>query len=332
MGKFGNYLAAILGIFSVTASSVVVLAGFPSLKDKLPLGVIVQLKGLNLPRPQTTGETIISLYPIEGSEVFAVDVQMEETQGRFLFDTGASTTIIGTPLATDLGLVGKPMAGDRIESVAAGDDCPSMDAILHNLPRMEMGEVEVMGLQGLEFPAKMIPDGLSGVLGMDVLAEFDLGVNPDQGLLQLLSPSDLPLELSEVAIPLESRLGVMLAEVAIANRGEFQFMLDTGADTIFISEDLAHRLEIDPAATSNVQVLGFCGLESAQLSTLATVAMGPYQLNNLEAVILSSPSVLDLLEVDGILGQSFLNNYKQYWRFDRQSSSEDWGGSLLLIP
>lgn len=333
MGKLWKGFGVICMV-GLTTATVAVGAVFPSLKYGRDFRAIVQLEGLNLPRPKTAGESRVSLHPIEGSQVFSVDVEIGESRGQFLFDTGASTTMVGSPLVRDLGLVGEEISGDRVKSAVAGDDCPEMDATLHRLPTLKMGEAQVMDLQVLEFANKMIPDGLSGVLGMDVLAEFDLIVNPETKQLQLLSPSDLPLQLS-AAIPLKSRLGVMLAEVAIADRGSFTFMLDTGADTIFISEDLADRLEIDPASRSPVQVLGFCGLEAATLSTLATVELGNHKLTNLEAVILSSPSVLDMLEVDGILGQTFFNNYQQYWRFDRRSTpseSSEWGGSLLLNP
>ncbi|XDE63938.1 aspartyl protease family protein [Arthrospira platensis BEA 1257B] len=334
MGKLWDGLGVIciVGLTTATVAVGAVGAVFPSLKSGWDLRAIVQLEGLNLPRPQTTGESQVSLHPIEGSQVFAVDVEIGESRGGFLFDTGASTTMVGSPLVADLGLVGEEISGDRVKSAVAGDDCPEMDATLHRLPTLKMGEAQVMDLQVLEFANKTIPDGLSGVLGMDVLAEFDLIVNPETRQLQLLSPSPLPPHLSATAIPLKSRLGVMLAEVAIADRGSFTFMLDTGVDTIFISEDLADRLEIDPASRSPVQVLGFCGLEAATLSTLTTVELGTHKLTNLEAVILSSPSVLDMLEVDGILGQTFFNNYQQYWRFDRRSTSSEWGGSLLLNP
>ena len=67
-----------------------------------------------------------------------------------------------------------------------------------------------------------------------------------------------------------------------------------------------------------------------ELASLAKVKMGNYELTNLAIVILSSP-VLKLLEVDGILGQNFFNNYQQHWRFN-QKNPENFPaeGSLLL--
>ena len=108
-------------------------------------------------------------------------------------------------------------------------------------------------------------------------------------------------------------------------------MLDTGAESIFISQKLASQLKISEAERQEIQVQGFCGIEMAEYAFLAQVKMGNYELKNLETVILSSP-VLKLLEVDGILGQNFLNNYQQYWRFNRKKAEKfPVEGSLLLI-
>ncbi len=72
-------------------------------------------------------------------------------------------------------------------------------------------------------------------------------------------------------------------------------------------------------------------IEMAEYASLAKVKMGNYEQTNLETVILSSP-VLKLLEVDGILGQNFFNNYQQYWRFNQKNSEKfPAEGSLLLI-
>ncbi|MGB3188864.1 MAG: retropepsin-like aspartic protease, partial [Limnoraphis sp.] len=170
------------------------------------------------------------------------------------------------------------------------------------------------------------------VLGMDFLRHFDLNLNPKTQQLKLLTPSQLNSAETQQAIPLQSRLGVMLAEIEINGQGPFTFMLDTGADTIFISPSLCLSLQLDQASRQEIQVIGFCGLEMAERSTLKQVKMGDTEQTNLEAVILSSPSVLDLLEVDGILGQNFLNHYEQYWRFNLTEDSNIFDGSLILLP
>lgn len=295
------------------------------------LDAIVRLEGLNLPHPKTIGEATIPLEKLAGSQVFTLQLAIGEKSGRFLLDTGASTTMIATPIVQDLGLKGEPIPNQGLDYAVAGDDCPNMNGILHHLPPLVINQVRVEELRGLEFSTTVIPEELSGVLGMDFLRNFDLKLNPQIGQLQLLNPSPLPTESISEAIPLESRLGVMLASVKINHQGPFTFLLDTGADVIFISKQLANQLQLDESNRQPIKVQGFCGLEDAEVSPLETVTIQDYQQNNLEAVILSSP-VLDLLQIDGIIGQSFLNQYQQYWRFNPPTQSQDFQGSLLLVP
>jgi predicted aspartyl protease len=302
------------------------------------LNAIVQLKGLNFPPPRTQGQATIPLkQQLEGSQVFTVELTLGNQSGEFLLDTGASTTMLSTPMVERLGLEGKKVTNEQLTSAVAGDDCPEMSATVHQLPTLTMDGVRVEELRGLEFTNTLIPGELSGVLGMDFLRHFDLNLNPKTQQLKLLTPSQLNSAETQQAIPLKSRLGVMLAEIEINGKGPFTFMLDTGADTIFISPSLGLTLQLDQASRQDIQVIGFCGLEMAERSTLKQVKMGDAEQTNLEAVILSSPSVLDLLEVDGILGQNFLNHYEQYWRFSltdesRNENSNNFEGSLILTP
>lgn len=295
------------------------------------LNAIVRLEGLNLPDPKTIGQAIIPLQRLEGSQVFTLQLAIGGKSGSFLLDTGASTTMIATTVVQELGLTGEPIPNQGLAYAVAGDDCPNMNAILHRLPPLVINQVRVEELRGLEFSTTVIPEELSGVVGMDFLRNFDLKLNPKTRQLQLLNPSALPAEFVPQAIPLKSRLGVMLASVKINNQGPFTFLLDTGADTIFISQQLADQIQINHSHRQPIQVQGFCGLEDAEVSRLEKVTIQDYNQNNLEAVILSSP-VLDLLQIDGIIGQSFLNQYQQYWRFNSPTQSQDFEGSLLLIP
>ncbi|CAD0227370.1 retropepsin-like aspartic protease [Planktothrix agardhii] len=295
------------------------------------LNAIVRLEGLNLPNPKTIGEATIPLQRLEGSQVFTLQLDIGGKSGSFLLDTGASTTMIANTVVQELGLIGEPIPNQGLAYAVAGNDCPNMNAILHRLPPLVINQVRVEELRGLEFSTTVIPEELSGVLGIDFLRNFDLKLNPKTRQLQLLNPSALPAEFVPEAIPLKSRLGVMLASVKINDQGPFTFLLDTGADTIFISKQLANQIKINHSDRQPIQVQGFCGLEDAEVSRLEKVTIQDYDQNNLEAVILSSP-VLDLLQIDGIIGQSFLNQYQQYWRFNSPTQSQDFQGSLLLVP
>jgi predicted aspartyl protease len=297
----------------------------------VPVQAIVQLQGLNVPPPRTQGSAILPLQQVPNTKIFTVPVTVGGYQQQFLFDTGASTSLVAPEIVQQLQLQGTPVPKEQLGIAVAGDDCPDLSATLHTLPPLSMQGVQVQGLRALKFNSTVIPKQLAGVLGMDTLRFFDLQLHPQQQSLQLRPASSLPAEWIPHAVPLTEKLGVMLAQVEVNGQGPFTFLLDTGAGSTFISPEVARRAQV--AAMQPNQILGFCGLEAADRSRLSAVKIHTHQQDNLDAIILSSSSILSVLGVDGILGQNFLNQYQQYWRFTKgQSTQGPFDGSLILFP
>jgi predicted aspartyl protease len=246
-----------------------------------------------------------------------------------LVDTGASTTLLSKALAAKLDLSGQLIPGEQLVSAAAGNNCQSMDAMLHRLPTLMIGQTIVRELRGLAYTHAELPREIDGVLGMNFLSAFDLGIDPRQRILQLATPTPLPPEFKAMAVPIKRRQGVMLTQVFINNQGPFTMLLDTGADSLFISRRVVAAAQLEKQPTQAVQVLGFCGLEDAQRIQLPPLRLGPHTVENLHAIVLTS-SVIDQLQVDGVLGQRVLEQFNQYWRFPPQSQPEATG-SLVLI-
>lgn len=297
--------------------------------EAAPLSAIVQLQGLQVPAPQTQGRAHLPLSALPGTSVYTLNAQLQRLPTRWLVDTGASTSMVATPVVEALNLRGQPIPNQRLAFAVAGNNCPNMNATLHQLPRLQLQGVRVEGLQGLQFANTAIPAGLSGVLGMDVLSQFDLYLHPGKSELRLLPPTPLPADAIADAIPLEEKLGVRVAQLTINGQGQFRVLLDTAADSTFISEKVADQLQLADQGQP-IQIRGFCGLEKAMRSQLASVELHHHQRHNVDAIILSS-SILKVLDVDGILGQNFLRHYQQYWRFN-PNSQQGTGGSLLLVP
>lgn len=295
--------------------------------DPALVSAIVQLQGLKVPEPRVQGAARLPLFTLPGTSVYTVNAQLQGLPTRWLVDTGASTSMVATPVVEALGLKGKPIPNQRLSFAVAGNDCPNMNATLQQLPPLELGKLQVRELHSLQFANTVIPAELSGVLGMDVLSQFDLHLHPGKATLSLLPPTPLPVDVIAAAVPLEQKLGVMVAQLHINGQGPFRVLLDTAADSTFISEPVAAKLKLDVATLSPIQIRGFCGLENAMRSQLDSVTLHRYQRRNLDVIVLSS-SILKVLKVDGILGQNFLRHYQQYWRFN--SGGEQ--GSLLLVP
>lgn len=295
--------------------------------DPALVSAIVQLQGLNLPEPRVQGVARLPLAALPGTSVYTVNAQLRGLPTQWLVDTGASTSMVATPVVKALGLKGKPIPNQRLSFAVAGNDCPNMNATLQQLPPLMLGKLQVKGLHSLQFANTVIPAELSGVLGMDVLRQFDLYLHPGKATLSLLPPTPLPGDAIATAVPLQEKLGVMVAQLYMNGKGPFRVLLDTAADSTFISEQVAAKLNLDAASLSPIQIRGFCGLEDAMRSQLDSVTLHRYQQRNLDVIVLSS-SILKVLKVDGILGQNFLRHYQQYWRFNSDAKK----GSLLLVP
>lgn len=289
---------------------------------------IVQLQGLQLSPPQLKGTANVPLIQTDKPKRLTIYGSIQQQPEPFLVDTGASTTLLAKSLVSRLGLAGQAISGDRLASAVAGNDCPTMDAHLHRLPPLKIGALEVENLQGLTFVNTTLPDGLSGVLGMNLLNAFDLKVNPTTRQVSLTSPTPLPPHQRSQAIPLQNKLGVMLAQLHMNQTGPFTFLLDTGAESTFISPEVAQVTQAAQLPRQDVRVRGFCGLEPAYRVSMPSLQFGQYSVQNVDTIVLDS-TVIKTLQVDGILGQNVLRQFSQHWRFATASRPQ---GSLLLTP
>lgn len=291
---------------------------------------IVQLQGMDVPPPKVEGQAKLPFTFLKQSKVYAVNGKLNNLEGRFLVDTGASTTLISETAVNQLKLPGREVPQRLLSFAIAGNQCAQIRATLHTLPTLQFQSVFIREASGLRFKAKELPDQLTGILGMDILKYFDLQVDPPTRQLDLTPATKLPAPLAPIAIPLYKRKGVFLANIQMGNQGPFSMLLDTGAGSTFISQQVAQRLKLDKTSRQPQPIQGFCGLEQAERSQMPSLQIGPHRQQNVEAIILSS-SILQLLGVDGILGQNVFENYRQYWRFNPTTlKGKKVDGSLVL--
>jgi clan AA aspartic protease (TIGR02281 family) len=292
------------------------------------LTALFKTTGINMPKPTSQGQASVQLQPLPDSRVFTVPVTIAGQSKRFLFDTGASNSIVESQIAQQLGLAGTPVPKELLEYMVVGDNCSDVKAMLHTLPTLTVDAAKVEGISGMGLPKTAIVGNLSGVLGLDFLSGFDVVLNPKTLQLKLLPPSTPTGDI----IPLQGKLGVMTAQVQINGQGPFTFLLDTGADSMVVSERLAKQLSLDISKAEKVEVRGFCGTEQGKQTKLAQVRLQQHQANDIDTVVLGR-GVLDLLGVDGIVGQNFLNQYQQHWRFGELNElGFPEKGSLVLSP
>lgn len=294
------------------------------------LKAIIRLAHTKLPPPTTTGTGRVSLEPLKDGIAWTIDVKIGDRLAKVLLDTGASISMVSPDLTQSLGLKGKELPPEEIRYAVAGDGCKEMNASIYQLPVITLGTAKATGLQTLQLSQAIIPENLAGILGMDLLSHFNFQIDPIRKELQLSPPSEPPKRDRSQAIPLVLQDGVALVQVKINENSPFLFLIDTGAESTFISPEVAAKLKLSPDSMKPIQVQGFCGLEPASYTSLTEVKVGDRALKNIESVVLQNTAVLDSLKVDGILGQNFLNSFHQLWYFDH--SSEQIKAYLILIP
>ncbi|MEY3869903.1 MAG: hypothetical protein RLZZ338_3794 [Cyanobacteriota bacterium] len=289
---------------------------------------LIKSTGISLPKTQSQGESTLKLEPLTKSNLFTIPVKIGETHQKFILDTGASNSIIDSKIAEALGLKGNRIPSDILAYFVVGNNCSQVTATVHSLPPLSVNQAQVKGMNGMGLPKTSIPGEASGVLGLDFLKNFDVIINPQTLELKLLPPKPIV----SGGIPLKGTLGVMTTEVKINGVGPFKFLLDTGADSMVLSNRLLGKLSLNTAQAKNIDVKGFCGNEPGKQITLDRVTLGQNEVKKLDSVILENKT-LDILGVDGIIGQNFLNHYQQHWQF---GPANELGfpetGSLTLTP
>jgi predicted aspartyl protease len=294
------------------------------------LKAIIRLAHTKLPPPTTTGTGRLSLEPLKDGIAWTIDIKIGDRLAKVLLDTGASLSMVSPDLTQSLGLTGKELPPEEIRYAVAGDGCQKMNASIYQLPVIKLGTAKATGLQALQLSQAIIPENLAGILGMDLLSHFNFQIDPVRKELLLSPTSEPPKRDRNQAIPLVMQDGVALVQVKINRDSPFLFLIDTGAESTFISPEVAAKLKLSPDSMKPIQVQGFCGLESASYTSLAEVTVGDRALKNIESVVLQNTAVLDSLKVDGILGQNFLNSFHQSWYFDH--SSGQIKAYLVLTP
>ncbi|HZR77803.1 MAG TPA: retroviral-like aspartic protease family protein [Chthoniobacterales bacterium] len=122
----------------------------------------------------------------------------------------------------------------------------------------------------------------------------------------ILSPSksEIRFRLAGGAQPL------ILLPVQVNDRGPFDFILDTGAGTSLLSEDLAKRLGLKIISSREGQSAG--GKVSVSLAKVESISVGGIKLQDLDVGIVDLSQIARTIgaNIDGDLGYNFLKHFR----------------------
>jgi len=180
------------------------------------------------------------------------------------------------------------------------------------LKRLEIGPIVLTNSPAVIIETKLMylkssADGVparglkvDGILGWDVIRQFDLTMNYATGIITLKQP--LPRGFGETGPQNLAWLGKPMVDVETKDGGKLHFMLDTGAQSTFLNGTAVEKAGAG-TKSSDQKVFGIArtGRQTQQVVPFLTLTAGGKSLR-LRDVIVYGPASSGLINIDGILG------------------------------
>jgi len=234
---------------------------------------------------------------------------------QFLFDTGASTTILLPDFARELNVKSRP-----IDNAIGVGTARAYEGKLSSfsLGKNKVNNLKVIVAEGLEGVKKATGVDLKGAVGLNFMRHFIVTINyPDEFIRLVPGQRNLTPGSTEVHFP---KKDLIVIPVLVNGRGPYNFAVQTGAGGIVISSEtaLALGLKQDDAATLS----GVGGLSAATRAKIDTLEAGTKTLQNPRVVVVDFLAPLSQeigIRIDGLLGQPFLKNFTLVINFPRRT-------------
>jgi predicted aspartyl protease len=227
----------------------------------------------------------------------------------FILDTGASTSLLATDVASRVGVT----VDETKEATGAGGAIPlgigSVRSIAVGSARRE--DLRVGVTDEVRRLGAIVRHNVDGDLGYDLLSAFRLTIDYramtvafDGGARSAEEADGLPFTIAGTEAPL------ILVPVMVNGEGPFDFVLDTGAAATCVSERTAERLGLERRQAPSIQ--GGGGAVAAGRTRLRSLAVGAWEQRDLPA---ATAGFFEMLgdkvgrRLDGIVGYNFLRNY-----------------------
>jgi len=197
----------------------------------------------------------------------------------FLFDTGATTTVVSERLARKMGVTAKSAA--RVHTFA-GEVSLSVGLV----ETLSVGKDTIAGIEVLTGDLGRLfnldPE-IEGILGEDVLSRFNYLLDRRGRKLVIEEDGNLAAALSGTRVFFEKRGGKIYVPAA---GGTLRLMLDSGNPYLVLYEDVATRLRLAMAHSgAESAVSSSIGRRAIRISRLPAMDIGDSLLRNVEVCL-----------------------------------------------
>lgn len=237
---------------------------------------------------QTYAKSTLATVPFElhGEHIF-IEIQLNHSSPlHFIFDTGASATVVSQKEARQLHL-----GSDGFTYVRTSKG-PSLAYYSENneisLQDLVIGDVRVTQLS-LEHLDRVMERQVDGIIGHDLLNEFVIMVNYDKYALEFYDPKlfQAPTDFTPHHIELISGRPYIDAALTLSNGEKLQgrFQLDNGSGssiTVYSPFVDEHNLSSKVGRTNLIYTMSFAGITDKNYAgRLQRLDVGNYQLTNI---------------------------------------------------
>ncbi len=243
----------------------------------------------------------------------------------FLFDTGATISVLDSTYAASIGLKGEGFMQAQGAGAAGSASFVTLDSIAVHGP----GEAGV-SIAGAKLAIMSVAPAFSayfwnemaGVLGYDFISRFVVTIDYDQGVLELHDPATFAYAGKEQPLPMVMNGVVPGVTATIDGAYTGVFRVDVGSSsTVDIHGPFAsrHGLEDKLVGARDVEGVGFGGHFTTRYGRLSRMAIGPYAWDApMVSVARAAEGAFASEEFAGNIGNRVLERFKVTLDYDHR--------------
>ncbi len=243
----------------------------------------------------------------------------------FLFDTGASVTVLDSAWVAEHGL----RTEGRMQAAGAGAAGGASFATLGSLriasatgDGVEIAGVKVAVLDVNTGFAPLFWRRMAGVIGYDVISRFVVTIDYDDSLLVLRDPATFRYEGHEQPLPMVMNGTVPALTARLDGQDEGLFRLDVGSSsTVDLHSPFAKARGVVPrlGRTQRVDGVGFGGSFTTEIGRLRSMNIGPYEWDDpIVSVAHATEGAFASEDFAGNIGNRILERFRVTFDYERR--------------
>jgi hypothetical protein len=244
----------------------------------------------------------------------------------FLYDTGASLTVIDSAYAHSIGLATEGRLQGEGAAASGSGSFARVGTLRVASPDSDGVELEKLKVAVLDLNAMLAPyfwRDVAGVIGFDFIVRFVNEIDYDARTLVLRDPAGFQYQGHGAAIPMTIAGHVPVVKLTLDGEFDGDFRVDVGSgSTVDLHGPFVHRNGLDLSLPAGIDVVsgGFGGTFQSRVTRAKSLAIGSYTWNK-PLVSLSGAETGAFASEDyaGNVGNQILERFKVTLDYERRT-------------